>query len=207
MANDIYDIDGGCKAAAYILNTPVREVDCDNCPFPFCVIAEGNLLQYELRKKLTKTMHQLGSTINEMAVAIGVTPRTAYRYMEREESKKMKDGKTVKAISCPLCNMIHSPSVMCQSSTYTVVKVREQYTIITNKHGKTSIREERLVETFMDYVFPSSRYTGKSSEGHSFWDLDNVDNKEAKDFGTMCDALNKYMINVVGGEKCQVQVQ
>lgn len=181
---------GGCRPAATILG--VVNTDCDQCPFPFCVVAEASIIRVELREHVARIMRRLGSTVEETAAAMEVSIRSIYRYADAYVN-----------VACTQCNLLHSQDVMCKSNTYSVVHISEQYTIVLNKHRHATPQELKTVEYFIDYVFPSS-IAEKSTNSHDFWVLSRVELEEAKSFQGMCDALNTYTLSLdrSRGERC-----
>lgn len=184
---------GGCKPAASIRG--VSSISCSECPFPFCVMAEAEIIRLELRERLARLMRRLGNSVEETAKAMGVTPRSVYRYASVHE-----DG------SCVQCNLIHSQDVMCRSSVYSVACKDRQHVIVLNVHRHATAQELKLVEYFVDYVFPSS-VTEKRTNGHDYWLLNRVELEEAKNFRGMCDALNQYTLSLVGDARCLQQIR
>lgn len=183
---------GGCKAAASVLG--VKSVGCNECPFPFCVVAEAEIVKIELRIGTAKIMRELGHTIEETAKAMGVSLRSVCRYSITE-----KDG------DCKQCNLIHSKCTMCRCDIYSVTCEDGRYAIILNRHRRATKEELSVVEHFIDYAFPFSAVQ-RSADRHDYWALSNVELKEAQGFQCMCDALSMYTLNLDRGVTCQQQV-
>lgn len=179
---------GGCRPAAMVL--AVDSISCNECPFPFCVVAEAGIIRVELREHLTRIMRRLGNTMEETAAAIGISLRSAFRYASIHEDT-----------GCAQCNLTHSQDVMCKSNTYSVVYRYEQYVVILNKHRHATPRELKVVEYFIGYVFPSS-ILEKSTNGHDYWILSRVELEEAKNFEGMCAALNTYTLSLSREKRC-----
>jgi len=178
----------GCRPAASVLN--VSSVSCEECPFPFCVSEEAQIIQSELREHITRIMRRLGNSMEETAKAMDVSLRSVYRYA----------GAYVD-VDCVQCNLIHSQNVMCKSNVYSVVYKDGQYTVILNKHRHATAEELKLVECFVEYVFPSS-ITEQSTNGHDHWVMSRVELEEAKKFQQMCNALNSYTLSLGRSAKC-----
>ena len=175
---------GGCEPAASVLNE--SSVSCSECPFPFCVSEEAQIIQSQLKEHLTRIMRRLGSSMEETAKAMDVSLRSVYRYTSIHEN-----------VNCVQCKLIHSQDVMCRSNTYSVVREDRQYIVVLNKHRQATKQEEKLVECFIDYVFPLS-IVEKSNNGHNYWALSRVELEETKRFEGMCNALNTYTLNLGG---------
>lgn len=180
----------GCAPAANVLSR--SSVSCDECPFPFCVVAEAKIIRLELREHLVRIMSKLGSSVEEIAETMGVSKRSVYRYAGACEY-----------MHCVQCDLAHSQDVMCRSNTYTVVYSGGQYTIVLNSHRHATVQESELIGYFIDYAFPSSTVERVTSD-HEYWVLGRVELEEAKNFQTMCDALNRYTLSLSWskGKKC-----
>ncbi|MCJ7760627.1 hypothetical protein MUP59_05735 [Candidatus Bathyarchaeota archaeon] len=174
-----------CRPAARILGT--RVASCDKCPFPFCAVAEAGVLKSELRGRLAKTMRMLGNTIEETARALDISLRSVNRYASAPEN-----------MSCAQCNLIHSQDVMCKSNIYTVVHKDGEYATVLNRHGHATEQELKIVEYFIEYVFPSSTVE-RSINVHDHWVLSKVEPAEAEKFEGMCNALSQYTLSLGGG--------
>lgn len=191
---------GCCRPALLVLEAlgeiqKKETVSCCACPFPYCVQHEAEIIKQELKEHLVRIMRRLGSTMEETAAAMEVSLRSVYRYAGAYVS-----------VACPQCNLVHSLSVMCKSNVYSVVCRGEQYTIILNKHRHATPQELKLVECFIDYVFPSSTVK-RSTNGHDYWLLAKVELEEAKNFERMCNALNRYTLSLSRGTECIQQVR
>lgn len=171
----------GCQPAATVLG--VGEVNCNSCPFPFCVSAEAGNIKAKLREHLARIMQKLGNTVEEISEAIGTTPRTIYRYTAAH------------GLDCVQCNLIFSRDVVCESRVYTVVYTGGQYIIILSKHRRATAEELSIVRHFTEYVFPSS-VVERVNSGHDHWLLGRVGIEEAKNFQRMCTALNEYTMSL-----------
>lgn len=172
----------GCRPAAGVLNA--SRVGCSECPFPFCVITEAKVIRVELREHLTRIMQKLGNSVGEIAKAIDVNIRSVYRYANVH-------GDT----SCTWCDVTHSQDAMCRSDIYTVVRKDGQYVTILNRHDHATERELRVVECFIEYVFPDS-IAERVNGGHDHWVVGRVGLEEAKKFQDMCSALNTYTLSL-----------
>jgi hypothetical protein len=169
-----------CKPAARILGRDKGDVDCDMCPFPFCVVAEVGTMREEVREHLALTMKKFGSSMEEIAKAIGVTLRTAYRYTYPYENTK-----------CEQCNMVHAKGVLCKSLTFTVANREQDYVTLLNRHGHATSSESSSIRMFMEYAFPDSG-VNMLNGGHDSWLISGVSAEEAVRFSGMCNALEKY---------------
>ena len=178
----VVDRANGCRPAAYVLGK--TSVVCNDCPFPFCVITEAKIIKAELGEHLAMILRRLGNTMEETAEAMGVSLRSVYRY-----SSVHKDT------DCIQCNLIHSQDVMCKSDIYTVVCKDGQHVIMLNRHRCATERELKVIEYFIDYVFPNS-IVGRVDGGHDHWVLGRVSLEEAKKFDCMCNALGKYVLSL-----------
>ena len=182
---------GTCKPAASILG--VSKVDCDECPFPFCVLSEISL---KLKDHMAKIIRELGSSMEETAKALNVTIRSAYRYTS-----------THAYTDCAQCDLTHSQDVMCRSNIYTVVRRGEQLITVLNKHRRATVREVKAVDCFIEYVFPVS-IVERSMNGHDYWLLSHVEPEEIKRFEGMCTVLDKYIMTKIGiGAECLQQIR
>lgn len=179
---------GGCKPAADVLG--VSSVNCNRCPFPFCVVVEARIIKTELSEHLARIRRRLGSSVEETAKALGVSLRSAYRYTSVHEDT-----------GCTQCNLTHSQDVMCKSNIYSVVYADGRYTIVLNKHQHATQQELKTVECFVDYVFPSS-VMKKSTGDHDYWVLSRVEPEEEEGFRSMCDALSKFTLSLNKGAEC-----
>lgn len=175
----------GCKPAASILNVKSKDVNCNKCPFPFCVIAEAQIIKIELREHLMRIMNRLHSTAEETAKVLDVSMRSVYRY------------KNTRDTGCTWCNLTHSQDVLCKSNVYSVVRMGMPYFIILNKHKCVTEPEFKQVEYFAEYVFPSG-IIRKLNGGHDYWVVNRVEPEESKRFEGMCDALNRYTMSLSG---------
>jgi len=184
MAYEIW----GCQPAASVLG--VSNISCDRCPFPFCVEAEAEILRYELREHMVRSMLKLGATMREIAKSMGVSLRSVQRYASSREE-----------VYCEQCNLIHSQYVMCKSNTYSVVYENKVYSVISNRHGHASESAINSVECFIEYVFPDSPIEIHTGE-HDYWPLRKIGLKEAENFEHMCEALNKYTVSLNGDTRC-----
>lgn len=183
-----YDEANECRYAAVVLGAD--DVSCDVCPFPFCVPAEANIIQTELRAQLVRTLHKLGNSMEETAGFLGVSLRSVYRYAHVDED-----------VNCVQCNMIHDRDVMCKSDIYSVIHKDEQYIIVLNKHRHATEQESSIVRHLIDYAFPSS-IVEQNDDCHDYWVLRRVELEEAMNFKRMCDALDKLMLSLGGMVKC-----
>ncbi len=208
--NNIYGYDKdeitGCKPAASVLN--VAKVDCEECPFPFCVVEEASVIEAEIREYMIKTLRRLGKTVDEVAQALQISRRSIFRHTSSHENVNAYENP-----DCIWCNALHSPEIVCKSNLYSVLRngdVDDQYTIILNKHRHASGRELKIIELFAGYAFPSSVIgVERSGNGHDHWILERVKLEESKNFMCMCDALNTYMRNrsSEGGLECQLPIR
>ena len=191
---------GGCKPAALILNKHVGEMDCAMCPFPFCVMAEAKAIRTELNRQLILSMRQLGTTIEMAAQSLGMTSRTAFRYVSDMVDK-----------DCEQCCLLRSSKVICVSNLYTVLRNDQymqynQYTVVLNRHGPVAPQELKGVECFIDYVFPSG-HIAENVGSHYYWQVDRVEPEDGKNFERMCDNLREYTMSTLStrGVKSKVQ--
>jgi len=178
---------GGCKPAAHILNKHVGEMDCDMCPFPFCVMAEAKAIRTELNRQLILSMRQLGATMEIAAQSLGMTSRTAFRYVSDMIDK-----------DCEQCCLLRSSKVICVSNLYTVLCDNQymQYMVVLNRHGPVPLQELKSVECFIDYVFPSG-YVVENAGNHYYWQVERVELEDGKNFERMCDDLREYTMSTL----------
>lgn len=188
MSSNMSNSEDGCQPAADVLGAGIY--GCSECPFPFCVITEARIVKTQLREQLARIMKRLGKTANEIAEVMDMSTRSVYRY----ESTPVDTG-------CTWCNLFHSEHVVCGSSVYTAVCKNGQYTVVLNKHKRATEQELKVVEGFIEYVFPSSIAT-MVDDGHSHWLLNTVELGEAKDFQRMCGAFDNYVMSLSGSEVC-----
>jgi len=176
----------GCKPAASILGVKANGVNCNKCPFPFCVVAEAQIIKIELREHLVRIMSRLHSTAKETAKALDVSMRSVYRYRNACDT------------GCTWCNLTHSQDVLCKSNVYSVVRVDMPYFIVLNRHQCATGPELKQVEYFAEYVFPSG-ITKRLNGGHDHWIVNGAGPEESKRFESMCDALDRYTMSFSKG--------